>query len=88
MAHFIGGSAYTMAKDIAEGFVLLNGTMLRKFSRPEVQQVLFELDKLARESRSLIVEQSDIQGIQKKSRRLSRITSALLILKGKLSVRR
>lgn len=88
MAHFIGGSSYTMAKDIADGLILLNGTMLRKFSRAEVQQVLFELDKLARESRGIVVEQADIQAIQKKSRRLSRITSALLILKGKLSARR
>ncbi|MCZ6779783.1 MAG: hypothetical protein V3U86_13960 [Acidobacteriota bacterium] len=88
MAHFIGGSAYTMAKDIAEGLILLNGTMLRRFSRADVQQVLFELDKIVRESRSIIVEQADIQAIQKKNRRLSRIMSALQILKSKLSARR
>lgn len=88
MAHFIGGSAYTMAKDIAEGLILLNGTMLRRFSRADVQQVLFELNKIVRESRSIIVEQADIQAIQKKNRRLSRIMSALQILKSKLSARR
>lgn len=88
MAHFIGGSAYTMAKDIAEGLILLNHTMLRKFNRSEVQQVLFELDKFARESRSLIVEQTDTQAIQKKNRRISRITSALQILKSALSNRK
>ncbi len=62
--------------------------MLRRFSRADVQQVLFELDKIVRESRSIIVEQADIQAIQKKNRRLSRIMSALQILKSKLSARR
>lgn len=85
MGHFIGGSAYGMAKDIAEGLILLNETMLRKFAPAETQQLLFELDKLAKDARGEQVGQEDIQAIQKKSRRVSRITSAIIMLKSRLA---
>ena len=87
MGHFIGGSAYSMARDVAEGLILLNDTMLRKFSVGEIQQLMFELDKLAKDARGEQVDQEDTQAIQKKSRRVSRIASAMNIVKLRLATR-
>ncbi|MEE9219568.1 MAG: hypothetical protein V3U98_10935 [Acidobacteriota bacterium] len=87
MGHFIGGSAYMMARDVAEGYILLNDPMLRKFIRSEVQQVLFELDKLIREARGEAVDQEDVPAIQRKNRRVSRINAAVSILKSRLAKR-
>jgi len=88
MGHFIGGSAFGMARDIAEGLILLNDTMLRKFAPNESQQLLFELDKMIKDARGETVAQEDTQAIQKKSRRISRIQSAMNIVKSRLATRR
>lgn len=88
MGHFIGGSAFGMARDIAEGLILLNDTMLRKFAPTETQQLLFELDKMIKDARGEQVDQEDTQAIQKKNRRISRIQSAMSILKSRLATRR
>jgi hypothetical protein len=87
MGHFIGGSAFGMARDIAEGFILLNDTMLRKFNAGESQQLLFELDRLAKDARAEQVAQEDAPAIQKKSRRISRINQAMMILKNRLATK-
>jgi hypothetical protein len=87
MGHFIGGSAFGMARDIAEGFILLNDSMLRKFNAGESQQLLFELDKLAKDARAEQVAQEDTQAIQKKNRRISRINQATMIIKSRLATR-
>jgi hypothetical protein len=87
MGHFIGGSAFAMARDVAEGLILLNDSQLRKFTPPELQQLLFELDRLVKDARGEAVDQEDAQAIQKKNRRISRIVSALNIVKGRLAVR-
>jgi hypothetical protein len=87
MGHFIGGSAFGMARDIAEGLILLNDTMLRKFSAGESQQLLFELDRLAKDARAEQVAQEDAPAIQKKNRRISRINQAVMILKNRLATK-
>lgn len=87
MGHFIGGSAFAMAHDIALGLILLNETMLRKFGPAELQQLLFELDKQVKDARGEQVGQEDTQAIQKKNRRISRIQSAMNIVKSRLATR-
>jgi hypothetical protein len=87
MGHFIGGSAFAMARDVAEGMILLNDSQLKKFAATELQQLLFELDKLVKDARGEAVDQEDVQAIQKKNRRISRIVSAVSIIKGRMAVR-
>jgi hypothetical protein len=83
----MGGSAFAMARDIGEGLILLNDTMLRKYQSTELQQLMFELDKLIKEARGEAVDQEDTQAIQKKNRRISRIISAMSIVKSRMAVR-
>jgi len=80
MGNFLGGSAYTMSKDIAEGFVLLNANLLKKFTLTELAQLRQQLEKVQKEIRAEQPPQNDVQAIQKRGRKMSRISSAMLVL--------
>ncbi len=80
MGSFLGGSAYAMSKDIAEGYVLLNANLLKKFTDMELAQLRQQLEKVQKEIRAEQPPQNDVQAIQKRGRKISRISSALLIL--------
>ena len=80
MGNFIGGSAYAMSHDIAEGMILLNANTLKKFTPVELKQLAFELDKVQKEIRSEQPAGDDTQAIQKRGRKLGRITTALQII--------
>ena len=80
MGSFLGGSAYAMSRDIAEGFVLLNANLLKKFTDAELAQLRHHLEKVQKEVRAEQPTLDDVQAIQKRGRKISRISSALLIL--------
>jgi hypothetical protein len=80
MGNFIGGSAYAMSRDIAEGLILVNTNSFKKFSTVELKQLAFELDKVQKEARSEQPAADDTQAIQKRGRKLGRITTALQII--------
>jgi hypothetical protein len=80
MGNFVGGSAYAMSHDIAEGMILVNTTTLKKFSPAELKQLAFELDRVQKEARSEQPTSDDTQAIQKRGRKLGRITTALQII--------
>ena len=80
MGNFIGGSAYSMSRDIAEGLILVNANTFKKFTTGELKQLSFELDKVQKEARSEQPSGEDTQAIQKRGRKLSRITTALQII--------
>jgi len=80
MGNFIGGSAYSMSRDIAEGMILVNANTFKKFTPGELKQLTFELDKVQKEARSEQPPGDDTQAIQKRGRKLSRITTALQII--------
>ena len=80
MGNFIGGSAYAMSRDIAEGLILVNANTFKKFTTAEMKQLAFELDKVQKEARADQPAGDDTQAIQKRGRKLGRITTALQIL--------
>ncbi len=80
MGSFIGGSAYAMSRDIAEGMILINANVLKKFAPEELRQLSFELDKVQKEIRGEQPAGDDTQAIQKRGRKLSRITQALMMI--------
>lgn len=80
MGNFMGGSAYAMARDIGEGLILVNANTFKKFEPGELKQLAFELDKLQKEARADQPSAEDTQAIQKRGRKLGRITTALQII--------
>ena len=83
-----GGSAYAMARDIAEGYTALNDRSVRALSEAEIGQLAFELDRFLRELRGLQPPLDDIPAIQLKNRRIGRINSALTLVRARRQARR
>jgi hypothetical protein len=76
-----GGSAWALARDIAEGYVLVTERTFKNLSRPELDQVGFEIDRHTRELRGESPPLDDIPALQQRNRRLQRMTAALTVLR-------
>jgi len=72
--------AWKVASDVSEGYLTLNSVMLRKFEPHELLAVQTELDRAARELRGTVVPVDDVEGSQKKNRKLLRISQALTVI--------
>ena len=81
MGAYIGGSAFAMASNLAEGNILLTPVILKKFSRGELKALEFEIEKIQRDVRGEVPPQDDTMLLQKRNRRISRLSQALLVLR-------
>lgn len=88
MANFSGGSAYAMSRDVGEGLILVNANTFKKYTMAEMKQLAFELDRVLKEVRADQPAQDDIQAIQKRGRKLTRVNQALMILRGAMGSRK
>ena len=70
-----------MARDVAEGFVLVTDRTFQRFDAGQLDQLAFELDRALRGERGEAVDVEDIQAVQQKNRKLSRLTGALTMLR-------
>jgi hypothetical protein len=77
MGNFMGGSAWAMSQQIADGFILVSERTYKRLERGELDKLGFEMDKLLREVRAIQVPLEDIQGLQHKNRKCSRLMGAL-----------
>lgn len=77
---FQGGSPYAMARDVGEGYVLLNATLLKRMSPEELKQLRFEIEKILTTVRSEPCPLDDMPRLQSRNRKLSRLTSAVSII--------
>jgi hypothetical protein len=84
MAAFVGGSAFTMVRDIAEGYVLLAEPQLKKFTVPELDQLRLEMEKSIRERRGSPPPQENTQEVQAHQRKLLRLTGALRMVMARI----
>jgi len=73
---FMGGSAYAMASQIAEGFLMVTERTFSRMPAPELALLAQELDKRLREVRSEQPDLEDTQALQKRNRRIMRLNSA------------
>lgn len=86
---FPGGSAYAMARDIAGGFTAVSERTFRMMTPPDLDQLGFEIDRHLRELRGEAPPPADdIPGIQQRNRRIQRLNSALVVLRGYRQKRR
>jgi|YNPBryunderm2012_1023409.scaffolds.fasta_scaffold12898_1 hypothetical protein len=77
MSPFLGGSAAAFAEQVAGGFTTLSSVQLRRMTAAEIDQLRFELEKILRDLRGLIIAQDDLQGLQGRNRKISRVNGAL-----------
>lgn len=76
----MGGSAYAMANQISEGFVLVTERTFTRMLRPELDQLAFELERLMRDVRGDQPSLEDLPAIQLRNRKLQRLNSAVMML--------
>jgi hypothetical protein len=80
MATFPGGSAWAMARDIAEGFILVTERTFRRFELGQVEQLGFELERALRDTRGVVVAVEDLEAVKVRNRKIQRLNAALLML--------
>lgn len=80
MANFPGGSAWAMAREIAEGYCLVTERTFRQMQRPDLEKLQFELDRRMRDLRAEQPALDDLGAIQLRNRRMQRLRSAQMML--------
>jgi hypothetical protein len=78
---FPGGSAYAMARDVAEGYLLVTERTFKTMTRGDLEQISFEFDRHLRELRGDQPSLDDQAAIQMRQRRMQRLNSALLMVR-------
>jgi hypothetical protein len=78
---FSGGSAYSMARDIAEGYSTVNERSFKNMVRADLEQLTFELDRHLRELRGEMPAQDDTPALQQRNRRIQRLNTAIVVLR-------
>jgi len=78
---FPGGSAYAMARDIAEGYSTVNERTFKNMVRADLDQLTFEMDRHLRELRGEIPAQDDTPALQHRNRRIQRLNTAMVVLR-------
>jgi hypothetical protein len=78
---FPGGSAYAMARDVAEGYLLVTERTFKTLNRGDLDQLGFEIDRHLRELRGDQPALDDLPGIQLRQRKMQRLNSALMIMR-------
>lgn len=82
MSVFMGGSAYSMAHQIADGYILVSASTFKRYNAVDLKTLATEIEKLAREIRAEIPPQDDLPAVQKKNRKMGRLIQAQLIMRG------
>lgn len=80
MSRFIGGSAYAMAQQVAEGHLLITERALLRLAGHELDQLGHEIDKRQRELRGEQFPRDDVGAIQARNRRLQRLNTTRLMV--------
>jgi hypothetical protein len=88
MAQFLGGSAYAMANQTADGYVTMTPAVLKRFNRGELTQIQFELQKILTALRGSQPTGDDTAALQTYHHKMGRIRSAMLILQNQLSLKK
>lgn len=78
---FPGGSAYAMARDVAEGYLLVTERTFKTLSRGDLDQLGFEMDRHLRELRGDQPALDDLPAVQLRQRKIQRLNSALMIMR-------
>jgi len=70
-----------MAKDIAEGFVLVTDRTWARFEPGQLEKLGFELERALREARGEQPPLEDLAAVQIRNRKITRLTGAVTMLR-------
>ena len=81
---YMGGSAFAMARDVGEGYMLLNQTTLKRMTGEELKQLRFEIERLLTGLRSEQPPLNDMSALQTRNRKMSRLNSAVSMINNQM----
>ncbi len=81
MSKFMGGSAYSMARDIGEGYVTVTDRSFKSMSVADMNQLAHEMDRLLRELRGESTVGEELPAVQARNRKILRLNSAVMVLR-------
>ena len=84
MGNFLGGSAFAMANQIADGHIILNIHHLKKLNVNDLANLRQELEKILRETRRDQPPLDQTELLQKRNRKIARINTSFLMLSTEL----
>ncbi len=70
-----------MVRDISEGYLSVTERSFKLFTRPDIDQLSMEFDRLLRELRAEQTSLDDHAEMQKKQRKLQRVNTALVVMR-------
>jgi hypothetical protein len=79
---FTGGSAYSMVRDIADGFIIPTELTFKQFAGGDFVVFSQEADKFLREVRGNQAAANDVEAAKKRQRRMQRLQQALFLARG------
>ena len=77
----MGGSAFSMARDIAEGYVLATERTYKNMAPADMNQLSHEIERHLRELRGEPTAGDDTQALQARNRKIMRLNQALTVLR-------
>lgn len=77
-----------MAKDLGSGVQMLTEPLMSRLRRGEIEQLIFEVDRLVREVRGDQPPFDNIPALQQRNRRIQRLTHATQMLSHHLRLRK
>ena len=80
MSNFSGGSAFRMATQISEGYMVVNPLNLKRMSKADLGKLQFELQRIMTDLRSQQPDQDDTVALQTRNRKISRIRQAVQVI--------
>ena len=84
---YMGGSSFAMANSLMEGYVLPSPPNLKRLTLEEMRELLFEIEKLLRDQRSIVPDQSDTVSLNKRNQKILKLSQAQLALNNFLALR-
>lgn len=84
---YMGGSAYAMANSLMEGYLLPSPTNLKRLTTEELRELVFEVEKLQRDQRAIVPDQTDTLSLQKRNQRLLKLTQAQTVIQNYLALK-
>jgi len=76
----IAGNPKSLAMDMADGFVALSPSGLKRYSPSDLKTIHSNLNLVLREVRGEVIPPEDLMAIKKKNLRIQRINQSLLML--------
>ena len=79
MSVFLGGSAYNMVRELADGFIIVTERTFKNYKPQDLTDFQMDAEKYLREIRAAMAPAGDQEAIQKRQRRLQRLQQAITV---------